>query len=175
MRRGGGGIQDQPSLMLSHWSQGMKTTAGCSITGLLWVPGPRIASTKIGTFFWETLEWALSSRSEWKSLKARRLGILFWLNHQQCLEYAVHIRSTPLSYNKLCILGLSTPTHLTRTKKGLLLLYSERCFQSSPWYLGDLLASILKYKVKKLSVKYAINASACRHITQRRVISLHVK
>lgn len=119
MRRGGGGIQDQPSLMLSHWSQNMKTAAGCSVTGPLWVPGPCISSTKIGTFFWETLEWPLSSISEWKSLKARRLGILFWLSYQQCLECAVHTRSTPLSSNKSCILGRSTPTHLTRTKKAL--------------------------------------------------------
>lgn len=85
-----------------------------------------IASTKIGIFFWETLEWPLSSRSEWKSLKARRLGISFQLKHQQST------RSTPFSSNKLYILGLSTPTHLTRTKKYLLLLYSKRCFQSSP-------------------------------------------
>lgn len=42
--------------------------------------------------------------------------------------------------------------------------------------LGDLLASLLKYKVKKRSVKYAINTSALRQITpkQRYVLACKI-
>ena len=136
-RGGGGGILYPSNLIPSHWSPGRKATLDAASLGLSESqPNPRDC-TKIETFFWEILEWHLSSRSEWKSLKQED-----WESYDNLVELSAlsricsaFLEHISFSSNKLCILGLSLLTHFTRTQKGLLLLYFLKKIWPHPWHV----------------------------------------
>lgn len=95
--------------------------------------------------------------------------MIFWLNYKQWLECAVYTRSTPLSLltNDASLVYPHLPASQGLKRVCLTFILKGVFSQVQDMVLGDLLASLLKYKVKKRSVKYAINTSALRQIAPK--------